>query len=175
MLPITELSALSLSWKQPSVWKQEFLLVSDSGTHGRVRFPSIWKEIAEVEVGGEAYSMQRTGFFKRQVRIRRPGEAEPLAVYYPNTWSYGGTLELDSHTYKFSSNFWQTRHEFSRAGGLPVMVMHQRGMLRTTVDLKIAPEAFALPELPLLIALGMVLIQLHSHDAAAASSAAAAS
>jgi hypothetical protein len=175
MLPISELSALSLSWKQPSAWRQEFLLVSDSGTHGRLAFTSWWKEIAEVEVGAEAFVMQRTGFFRRQVNIRRAGEAELLAVYYPNAWSYGGTLELGSLSYKFSSNFWQTRHEFRRVDGLLVLVLHPRGLLRSTVDLEIPPEALRLPELPLLVALGMVLILLHHHDAAAASAASASS
>ena len=170
MIPISELSALSLSWKQPSAWRQEFLLVSDSGTHGRLAFTSWWKEIAEVEVGAEAFVIQRTGFFRRQVQISRAGEAEPFAYYYPNTWSYGGTLELGHRAYKFSSNFWQNRREFIREDGLTALVLHRRGFFRTTVGLEIPPEALRLPELPLLIALGMVLILLHSRDAAAASS-----
>ena len=175
MLPISELSALTLAWKQPSIWKQEFLLVSDSGTHGRLAFTSRWKEIAEVEVGGEAYVIQRTGLLKRQVQIRRPGNAEPFAIYSTNTWRTGGQLELGGISYTFSSKSWQRRHKFSRADGQEVLAMHQRGVFRTTVDLQIPPKALVLPELPLLIALGMVLIQLHSHDAAAASSVAVSS
>ena len=170
MIPISELSALSLSWKQPSAWRQEFLLVSDSGTHGRLAFTSWWKEIAEVEVGAEAFVIQRTGFFRRQVQISRAGEAQPFAFYYLNTWSNGGTLELGSLSYKFSSNFWQNRFEFCREDGQTALLLHKSGFIHTTVDLEIPPEALRLPELPLLIALGMVLIQLHSHDAAAASS-----
>jgi hypothetical protein len=175
MLPISELSALSLTWQQPSAWRREYLLVSDSGTHGRLAFTSFWKQIIEGECGGEDWTFQRTGFFKRQVLVSRAGEAAPFAVYYPDTWHPGGTLELGRAGYRLSSNFWMTRFELSGPGGQPVVAFQKSGMFRTSVAVQVAPEALRWPELPLLVTLGMVAILLHQQDTAAASAAGAAS
>ena len=175
MLPISELSALSLTWQQPSAWRREYLLVSDSGTHGRLAFTSFMKQIIEGECGYEAWTFQRTGFFKRQVLISRAGDAEPFAVYVPDTWRTGGRLELGGAIYQMHSNFWQTRFEFCQMDGEPVVAFHRRGTFRTSVAVQVAPEALRWPELPLLVTLGMVAILLHQQDAAAASAAGAAS
>jgi hypothetical protein len=175
MLPITELSALSLSWQQPSAWRREYLLISDSGTHGQLVFPSVWKQIVEAECGGEGFSFQRTGFFKRQVWITRRGEKEAFAAYYPNAWGSGGVVELGGAIYNFRGNFWQTRYEFTAPDGEVVLAFSKRGLFRTTVDVEVHPEAFQLAELSLLVTLGMVAILLHHQDAAAAAAATSAS
>jgi len=175
MLPISELSALSLTWQQPSAWRREYLLLSDSGTHGRLAFTSFWKEIIEGECGGEAWIFQRTGFFKRQVLVSRAGDSAPFAVYYPDTWGKGGKLELGGAIYQMSSNFWMTRYELSGPGGQPAVVFHKRGTFRTSVAVQVAPEALRWTELPLLVTLGMVATLLHHQDAAAASAAVTAS
>jgi hypothetical protein len=175
MLPISELSALSLTWQQPSAWRREYLLLSDSGTHGRLAFTSFWKEIVEAECGGEAWTFQRTGFFKRQVLISRAEESQPFAVYYPDTWGSGGRLELGGASYQFGSNFWHTRYEFCGSDGQPAVVFYKSGVFRTTVAVQVVPEALRWTELPLLVTLAMVAILLHHQDAATASAAVTAS
>jgi hypothetical protein len=175
MLPISELSALSLDWQQPSAWRREYRLVSDSGTHGRLAFTSFWKEIIEGECGGEAWTFQRTGFFKRQVLITRVGENEPFSAYYPDTWGSGGRLELDGASYQFGSNFWHTHYEFSGPDGQAAVSFDKSGLFRTSVAVQVAPEALRWSELPLLVTLGMVALLLHHQDAAAASAAVTAS
>jgi hypothetical protein len=175
MLPISELSALTLTWQQPSAWRREYRLVSDSGAHGLLAFTSFWKEIIEGECGGEAWTFQRTGFFKRQVLITRAGENQPFAAYYPDTWGSGGRLELGGASYQFSSNFWHTRYEISGPDGEPAVAFEKSGVFRTTVAVQIAPAALRRAELPLLVTLGMVALLLHHQDAAAASAAVTAS
>ena len=176
MLPISDLSALSLVWKQPSAWRREYLLISDSGTHGRLVIPSMWKEVAKAQCGLEAFTFQRTGFFKRQVLITRQGEHDPMAAYLPDTWRRGGRLDLPGgSTYLFTTNFWQTRFEIKPEGGQPVLVLHKSGLFRMTVQVEVSPAAMQLPELPMLVTLGMYTIHLRQQDAAAASAATSAS
>jgi hypothetical protein len=171
MLPISDLAQLSLAWKQPSAWRREYHLVSDSGQHGWLAFTSAWRETAEAEIGGQRWTFNRSGFFKRQVLIAHAQEAEPFAVYYPHTWRTGGKLELGSAGYEFSSNFWMTRFEVWGAGDQPLVTFHKGGFFRMTVGVEIEPGASRLPELPLLVALGLYIILLHERDAGAAAAA----
>ncbi len=171
MLPITELSALSLSWKQPSTWRREYLLVSDSGTHGRLVFPSVWKQVIEAECGAEAWSFERKSLIKRQVTVTRAGEGTPCAVYSPKVLGTGGTLELDGSSYQFGGNLLQTKYQFSDPNGETAITFHKRGVMRITVEVEIATRVLSRAELPLLVTAGMVAILFHRQDTSAAAAA----
>jgi len=175
MLPLTELSALSLAWKQTSAWRREYLLVSDSGTHGRLALPSVWKQIIEAACGGETWRFERRGLFNRQVLITRAGDQSPIAIYHPKTLGAGGRLELGGSGYQLFSNFWQTRFQFNDPNGETAITFYKRGWFRISVSVEIATWALSRAELPLLVTTGMVAILFHDQDAAAVSATTAGS
>jgi hypothetical protein len=167
MTTISDLNLKSLVWKQPSAWHRAYVLQSSTGELGRLCFPSVWKEIAEIEFGSQAWTFDRRGFFGRKVLIWRRGEAEPFGEYHPETFRRGGKLDMgDGHGFQFSTNFWITRLDILDEQGELLVSLHKDGIFRISVAVELQPEANELAEIPLLISLGLYMLLLIQHDSA---------
>ena len=88
------------------------------------------------------WSFKRVGFFKTKVTIRQCDSDQDIALYFPNTWSQGGTLELeDGRKYRATTNFWSTELRFETEGGERLLAVKTGGFINMRADVEIAPAA----------------------------------
>jgi hypothetical protein len=88
-------------------------LQSATGELARITFPSAWKDVAEVEFGSQAWTIDRQGFFQAASFDFARWGSKPFAVYHQDAVRRGGQLELpEGRRFKFSRNLWLTRLDF---------------------------------------------------------------
>jgi len=175
MKPITQLSGQRLKWIQPNGWKQAYELQANDEPAATLRFKSAWGSLATGESADGTWTFKRVGFIRTRVTIRtRDADAE-IAEFVNNTWSGGGTLNLDGgRSIRATSNFWQSKLEFQTEAGVTLLTFQRGGVVHLSAVVEIAPEASRLAELPWLVMLGWYLVVMMSNDSAGAAAAAAA-
>jgi len=99
--------------------------------------------------------------------VRSPNLAADLAVFRPH-WGGGGTLHFaDGHQAQWRcTNFWRSQWAFVvNEDQIVVRFGHREGFFKASAQLDFDPSSAALPELPLLAALGWYLMILAAEDA----------
>jgi hypothetical protein len=173
MQRIANYAQQELKWEQPSVFKEQYELRVGDETVATLRFRSMWGSLATAESADGCWSFKRVGFFKTNITVRLCDSEQDIALYYPNTWSQGGTLELpDGRVYKASTNFWLTKVEISEEAGEPLIRYNVGGLFRQSALVEVLPAALPLAELPWMVMLGWYLIILMYQDSAAVAVAA---
>ena len=174
MQKIASYAQQEMKWEQPSAFKEQYELRVGEETIVVLRFRSMWGSLATAESADGCWSFKRVGFFKTRVTVRQCESEQDIAVYHPNTWTQGGTLELpDGRQYKASTNFWMTQVEVTDPSGEPLLRYKIGGMFRQSALVETLPAALRLPELPWLVMLGWYLIILMYQDSAVVAAAAA--
>ena len=174
MRQMAEFVGRKLQWTQPSALKMEYELCADEELVATLRFKSSFGSLATAESAEGCWTFKRVGFFRTHVTIRACGTDTELAIFRPNTWSSGGTLELpDGRKYLASTNFWQTKYDFRTENGDALIHFEKiGGLLHMSAAVEITPQAISVRELPWLSALGWYLsVMLHMDSAAVAAAA----
>ena len=168
-----ELIGTILKWEQPSARKYEFELHADGQLAATLRFRSEFGTFATAESADGCWTFKRTGFWHPQVSVRACGSDENIAVFKPNTWKGGGTLELSGERKLLAStNFWENDYQIKTEDDVPLIHFKTSGVLRMSAECEIAPEAAAWPELTWLVSFSWYLWLLSCLDGAAAAATA---
>lgn len=177
MRKILEFVGQELKWEQPKVMKMEYLLQSGQETVASLRFRSAWGSFAQAECAEGCWTFKRVGFFQPRVSVRACNAEDEIATFRNNTWTGGGTLELlDGRRYPANTNFWMTRFAFTTETGQELIRYTKiGGFLHMSARVLVLPDAALLPETPWMTLLGWYLTIMLHQEAAAATSAAAAS
>lgn len=172
MRRITDYAQQEMKWEQPSAFKEQYELHVGDETIATLRFRSMWGSLANAESLDGCWSFKRVGFFKTHVTVRPCDSEQDIAVYYPNTWSQGGTIEFpDGRKYKASTNFWMTKVDITDETDSVVIRYNIGGFFRQSALVEVMPSPLRLPELPMMVMLGWYLIILMHQDAGAAAAA----
>ena len=164
-----ELIGTILKWEQPTARKYEFELHADGQLAATLRFRSEFGTFATAESTDGCWTFKRTGFWHPQVSVRACSAAENLAIFKPNTWQGGGTLELSGERKLLAStNFWQNDYQIKTEDQVWLIHFKTSGVLHLSADFEIAPDATAWPELTWLVPFSWYLWLLSCLDAAAA-------
>jgi len=166
-------NAAELVWVRPKWSKRDYELRRGQTVVASLRWARGTHAVARWDDGPQ-YEFGRTGWLRQRIVIDELGAAaqvadgEPLATFLP----HGGMLRLrDGRTY-----LWRGVRRLSRerlwTDGSTVELVRFRPTKRAGVVVSSQSAAAALPELPLLLALGQYLIALAGQDAEAASTAA---
>jgi hypothetical protein len=173
MRRIVECAQFEMKWEKPSVFKACYELRLGDMVIAELSFRSMWGSLVRAESGDGCWSFKRVGFFKPRITVRLWDSEQDIALFYPNTWSAGGTLVLpDGRNYKVSTNFWHSKVEFSNEVEGTLIRYSVGGFFRHSALVEVAPAALRLTELPWMVILGWYLIILMHQDSSAAHTAA---
>ena len=157
-----------LKWAQPSAFRMEYELLSGDEVFATLTFRSSFGTLATGDTADGCWTFKRVGFWQTRLTVRPCGDEQDLAVFKNNTWSGGGTLEFpDGRVFRATTNFWKTRLEFHNAAEEVLAVFHSGGFFHLSADVEIMPAGAHLPELPLILCLGLYLIIMMQQDSAA--------
>jgi hypothetical protein len=157
-----------LKWVQPSAFRMEYELQAGEEVLASLVFRSSFGTLATTETADGCWTFKRVGFWQTRLTVRSCGEEQDLAVFKNNTWSGGGTLEFpDGRVFRATTNFWQTRLEFHNAAEEILVAFHSGGFFHLSADVEVTTVGATLPELPLLLSLGLYLIIMMQQDSAA--------
>ena len=171
MKRIADLAGHELHWTKGDRHTAHVLRVGDE-TVATLRFRSAWGSLATAESADGCWTFKRVGFLQTRVTIRRCDSEDEIAVFKHNSWTGGGTLEMDGHRYLADTNCWMTTFGFSTDAGEPLMRFRKiKGLMRLSSAVEILPAGAALHHAPWLVMLGWYLtVQMHN-DAAVVSAA----
>lgn len=164
-----------LVWTQPKAMSRAYELRSADSLIGTLRFEKSCGSLASAEVVCEKWTFKRMGFLAPGVTVRSANPEASIAVFRPH-WGSGGTLHFaDGQQARWRcTNFWGSRWAFLASDNHIVLrFTHHESIFKGSAQLEFGRSDVALPELPLLAALGWYLMILAADDAAAAAVVAA--
>ena len=162
-------SSSPLAWAQPKTMSRAYELRSADSAAGYLRFEKSCGSLASAEVASQKWTFKRTGFLAPSITVRSANREADLAVFRPH-WGRGGTLHFaDGHQAQWRcTNFWGSEWAFlGNDNHSIVRFRHHEGFFKASAQLEFEPSSAALPDFPLLVALGWYLMILAADDAAA--------
>jgi len=136
---------------------------------GRIRWPKMFRSLAEAEFGEDRWTFKRAGFLRPRVTVRMDATAEDAAVL-ELSFGGGGLLRMRSgRCFRWSrQGFWSHRFVFADDKGVQLVVIEPKlGVLRRSGAAHVHEKAATLQELPLLLLLGWYVTMLIADDDAA--------
>jgi hypothetical protein len=122
---------------------------------------------ATAETAAQQWNFNREGFWRTRITVRAPGAETNFAVFYPR-WLGGGTLEGQPGRplRMVSRSWWRAQWDWVDEVGQPLVHIKNQGKwFEVKYRVVIEQQAVALPEMPLLVMLGLYVIVLRSMDA----------
>ncbi|HKW32509.1 MAG TPA: hypothetical protein VJN92_05865 [Candidatus Acidoferrum sp.] len=165
-LPLSHSSPLV--WAQPKAMSRAYELRSADSVAGCLRFEKSCGSLASAEVASQKWTFKRAGFLAPRITVRSANQEADIAVFRPQ-WRGGGTLHLaDGHQVQWrSTNFWGSQWAFVGTDNqVIVRFSHHEGFFKASAQIEFEDSSAALPEFPLLVALGWYLVILTAEDSA---------
>jgi hypothetical protein len=157
-----------LAWNQPGAFKSQFELRFGDELVGTLRFPKFLRSLAEAETGDGHWTFQRVGFWKKRTVVRVPESETEVAVYVPNTWKQGGTLEVENGgKILVEASRWKRTLHFKTEAGESLVDIKFRGTFRQSATVQMYRKALQVGALPWMVPLGLYLFIMMQRDAAA--------
>lgn len=175
MRSIREAVGGELVWRQPRATKERYELHAGDEVLATLGWARAFGSLAEAVSADGSWTFKRVGFWQPRATIRAAGSDEDLATFEPR-WTGSGVLTLPGGTsYHWGhANAWGTKYAWRDASEREVIRFGATAaLLRSEATVEVAPEAAALPDLPLLMLFGWYLTVMGFRDAAGATAAAA--
>lgn len=168
MKAITNTTASSLEWREPTALEPRFELHSGDEVLATMALEPLCRTLATAETAEGTWTFRQTGILSTTVHVREVGSDQDLAVFHPG-FPGRGTLRFASGM----SFRWRRDHpggswSFRGEDGKPLLTLRLEkeppGVPwphRTQAEVEISPAGRSNPRIPLLTALGWYLILLH--------------
>ncbi len=163
-------------WSQPKALERFFELRTPAAElAGLLVWEKAFGTLATAYTAAGYWSFKRVGFWNPRITVRKPGEDNDLAVFYPRFFG-NGTLEIvGGDQFRWESlNFWATQWGFFNPSDDQVLVKFIPGSDQGTLGDVFKNQAIIqidlqrrVSDLPLLISLGWYLMILRLDDSAA--------
>ena len=164
----------TLTWVPTAAWKDRYdLIAPDKTTLATLDMKSwSWTSKAQARVPEGTLFMQREGWFGQKVAISSVEQGPLLATYHSKWFGTSGQLVFpDGREFRWGKvNFWGTQKAWTDPTGTTAYVQLSTRVFSRTSTVVIHPQAAEIPELSLLLVLGLYNIVIERHAAAAASS-----
>jgi len=148
-----------LTFKQPSIIKREFELVSSAGVLATMVFPKLFSSRVVVEGFDGKWEFKSLSIWQREFGIFKYGYQMPFAKYISNFWRTKGTIELlkGAKLYCKTAKFKKPFDVTSSDGKLLLSYSNKFALMgRTTVTIERRSEI--LDKYPWIILLGWYII-----------------
>ena len=161
----------TLTWVPTATFKDRYSLIAPDNTTLATLDMSSWTSKAHASVPEGTLFLHKEGWSGLKVAIYT-AEQGPLVATYQSKWTgTGGQLIFpDGRQFKWSkTNFWGTQKAWIDPNSNTTYIQHAtRGFSRKSTVV-IHPQAAAIPELSLLVVLGLYNILIEKRKAEAAS------
>ena len=159
----------TLIWMPTATFKDRYDLIAPDGATLATLDMSSWTSKAHAAVPEGSLFLHKEGWTGLKVAIYAV-EQGPLIATYQGKWTgTGGQLIFpDGHAFKWSkTNFWGTQKAWTDSTGNITYVQHATRSFSRKSTAVISPQAAAIPELSLLLVLGLYNILIEKRKAAA--------
>jgi len=163
-----------LTWVPTAALKARYDLITSDHTTLATLDMSSWTSKANARVPEGTLFLHKAGWSGLKVAIYS-GEQGPLLATYQRKWTgtSGQLLFPDGREFRWGKvNFWGTQKAWTDPSGKTAYVQLSVGGFSRKSSVIIHPQAAEIPELSLLLVLGLYNILIERRDAAAASSSA---
>jgi hypothetical protein len=168
-----------IHWIQPKALERRFELRAEDDLVATLRFETAFGTLATAQAAGASWTFKRVGFLNPRVTVREAGTELDLAIYQPKFWGDGWLVFPGGRVFHWkSTNFWGTQWGFADSYEDLLFALKPgvdkpklSNLFKTQALVEVESQAYALPELSLLVLLGWYLVILHQDDVAAASAA----
>ncbi len=171
---LSNLVGQELIWIPTALFKSRYDLTASDGRKLATLDMSNWNSKAHATVSGEAFFIRKENWLGLKVSIYA-AEQGPLIAIYQRKWTgtSGKLVFLNGRSFQWGRiNFWGTQKAWTDpAGTTPYVQLSVTGFSRKS-NVLIHPQATNIPELSLLVVLGLYNIIVERRNAEAASSAA---
>lgn len=173
MPSLRDLIGQEMTWVPTATFKTRFDLVTGDTTIASLDM-SNWTTKATATVPEGTLVMQLEGLSRRKATIYAAEQGAAIATYQRKWSGTSGILQFpDGRELKWTkTNFWGNEKAWrDQMGIIDYVQFHTRSFSRK-VEVMISPQAAEIPELSMLLVLGLYNIIIERRDAEAASSAA---
>ena len=163
-----------LTWVPTAAFKARYDLIAPDNTTLATLDMSSWTSKANALVPEGTLFLHKEGWSGLKVAISAV-EQGPLLATYQRKWTgtSGQLLFPDGREFRWGKdNFWGTQKAWTDPTGTTTYVQFSVGGFSRKSSVVIYPQAAEIPELSLLLVLGLYNILIERRDAAAASSSA---
>ena len=163
-----------LTWVPTAAFKARYDLISPDNTPIATLDMSNWTSKANAFVPEGTLFMHKESWSGLKIAISL-GEQGPLIATYQRKWTgtSGELLFPDGRAFKWGkANFWGTQKAWTDPTNMTVYIQFSNSGFTRKSTVLINPQAEAIPELSLLLVLGLYNIVIEKRDSAAASTAA---
>jgi len=176
MKQLAEAKETELFWEQPKASQRNFFLRSEKYIFAQLEFDSAFSKLAEATSPDEQWIFKRVGVFSTQVKVQQADSEIILASYYPSWIGSQGKIQLlNGEEYDWNvANFFGTKFAIYKEDGNELITYLSgsrskkfSNLFKREAQVVIAPEAWQIKELALLMLLGWYLVILHKEDSAA--------
>lgn len=164
----------TLTWVPTAALKARYDLITSDNTTLATLDMSSWTSKANARVPEGTLFLHKEGWSGLKVAIYSV-EQGPLLATYQRKWTgtSGQLLFPDGREFRWGKvNFWGTQKAWTNPAGKTAYVQLSVGGFSRKSSVIIRPQAAEIPELSLLLVLGLYNILIERRDAAAASSSA---
>jgi len=172
-LSLNQLVGQPLTWIPTATFKTRYSLVTADNTTLAALDMSSWRSKATAEVPEGSLFIQPEGWSSRKFAIYA-FENGPLIARYEGKWTgtKGKLILPDGREFLWSkTNFWGNQKAWTDPSSESPYVQLSKGGFSRKVDVALHPQAAALPELSLLVVMGLYNILIEERKAAAAAAA----
>lgn len=162
----------TLTWVPTAILKARYDLIAPDNAALATLDLSNWTTKADARVPEGTLFLHKEGFSGLKVAIYSV-ERGPLVATYQRKWigTSGQLVFPDGRAFKWSrTNFWGTQKAWTDPSGQTTYVQFSTGSFTRKYRTVIYPQAASIPELSLLLVLGLYNILLERRAAASASS-----
>jgi len=181
MKNLIDAKGVDLFWEQPKALQTRFILVAGEDIYAKLDFNSGFSTSAEAATNEDRWTFKRVGLFSTRVIVRQAGSQVDFATYNPGWTGIQGKIHFATgcqYDWKVA-NFWASRYLLSSDNGLALITFlsgsrekNFASIFKQQAQVVIAPEAWQLKELPILVLLGWYIVILHIYDSSASATTA---
>lgn len=171
--PLSAFIGQQLIWVPRATFKDHYDLVTAEGQVLATFDMSSWSSKANAGVPEEMLFLRKEGWTGQKVNIS-PGEQGPMLATFQRKWTgtRGQLFMADGRQYQWkNSNFWGTRKMWGDPSESVVYIQFSTAIFSRKVTIDLLPQAAELPEISLLLVLGLYNIIVWRRAAAAAAAA----
>ncbi len=156
MKAFDELENQNIQWVQPSAWRNDFELQTDTGEVLAQLHLHFWIDKADLETFGNRWLFTTSGIFNRKTTVTSVGTGEVYATYHHNK----STLTMRTGaTFRFkNANFWGNKKAWVDEEDNPIVGFKTGGSFRFNSEIDMDPNSIDMKGMPVLVYLGWYLL-----------------
>ncbi len=181
MKPLRDALGSDIYWEQPKLSQRDFVLRSLDERFAQLTFTSSLDSTARASAADGSWIIKQMGLISDQVSVQVAGSEVELASYQPGCTGSSGEIQfLMGGKYRWNViGLMGSKFNICKLDGLEIITYKSgarnrkfTSLFKQQAQVVIAPDAWQIKELPVLVLLGWYLVIMHYEQAAVIASTA---